>query len=86
MSLRGPKRQHYIPRMLLKNFLDDEERLWVGDRKRQSARRTTINSDFVKKHLYTKRSFDYQLGFLEADSYEYEENSWSVGKQCCTSN
>lgn len=73
MSSTGPKRQHYIPRMLLKHFLDDEGRLCVGDRKRKNIRKTTIHSDFVKKHLYTKRSVDYQLGFLEPDSYEYEE-------------
>ena len=59
--------------MLLKHFLNIEGRLWVGDRKSKSVRKTTINSDFVKKHLYTKRSVDCQLGFLEPDSYEYEE-------------
>ena len=72
-----PRRQHYIPEMLLKNFCDD--RLWVGyDGK---VFKTTIGNAFVENNLYTKADYRHAPkgvgyeGFLRSitKSYEYEE-------------
>ena len=58
--------------MLLKHFCDDEGHIWVGDTRREKVRRTTINSEFVIKHLYTKQSVESKIGVSTSKSYEYE--------------
>ena len=54
--------------MLLRNFCDDDEGLWVGDKKRGKCYRTKPKKVFVKRNLYWNH--DYNRG---TDSYEYEQ-------------
>ena len=79
MGRNPPKRDHYIPQMLLKNFCDGSGRVWVGDGKKiYSANPKNV---FVQGHLYTRSIFgnsprdtDHEdfLNSIEK-SYEYEE-------------
>ena len=68
MGANRPRRHHYIPEMLLRNFCDDEETLWVGDKKRGNCYKTGPKNVFVKRNLYSHH--DYNRG---TDSYEYEQ-------------
>ena len=53
-----PKRQHYIPQMLLRNFTDESGYLWAykkSDRARKPYK-ARPKSLFTKQHLYTQYS------------------------------
>ena len=52
------RRHHYIPQMLLRNFCDDDDRLWVGDRTRGRVFQCRPEGVFVKRDLNMKYSFD----------------------------
>ena len=79
MGRNTPKRDHYIPEMLIKSFSDESGRVWVADEKKIFS--TTPKNVFVKGHLYTRSIFgnsprDADLeDFLNSieKSYEYEE-------------
>ena len=58
MSSNNPKRHHYIPQMLLKNFVDDNGHLHVFDKKRKKPYSTKPENLFVRKHLYSEWSFE----------------------------
>lgn len=51
----NPIRQHFIPVLLLKNFVDADGFLWHGDVDNTIC--TQPKNVFVKKHLYTKHDF-----------------------------
>ena len=67
MGENRPRRHHFIPEMLLRNFRNDEGLLWVGDQRRESCYKASSKNVFVKSNLYS--SHDYIQGI---DSYEYE--------------
>ena len=67
MGANRPRRHHFVPEMLLRNFGDDEGFLWVGDRKRRNCYRTKPKNVFVEGNLYS--NYDYIHG---TNSYEYE--------------
>lgn len=80
MGSNDPKRQHYIPKMLLNNFLDDSDRIYVYDRERDRIYRTTPGNVFVETNLYTTYPLDHvqkslkhegNLNSLSKD-YKYE--------------
>lgn len=52
------RRHHYIPQMLLRNFCDDDDLLWVGDRTRGRLFQCGPEGVFVKRNLNMKYSFD----------------------------
>ena len=52
MTRNAPRRQHFIPRMLLKNFCDASGLLWVSHESR--AYRSKPRKVFVQRDLYTK--------------------------------
>ncbi len=58
MSSNDPKRHHYIPQFLLKNFLDDSGRFWVFDKKKGKLHQGTPRNTFVEKNLYRTLNFD----------------------------
>lgn len=68
MGANRPRRHHYIPEMLLRNFCDGEGVLWVGDKKRGKCYSATPKNIFVESNLYS--NYDYSRG---TDSYEYEQ-------------
>ena len=68
MISNHPKRHHYIPQMLLKNFLDDRGRFWVFDKIEGKLHQCTPRNTFVQKNLYRTLNFDH-----ENYSYEAEE-------------
>ena len=55
MGSSVPKRHHYIPRMLLKRFLNDDGFLWVHDGEKMY--KTNLGNVFSIGHLYTKSEF-----------------------------
>ena len=79
MGRNTPKRNHYIPQMLLRNFCDESDRVWVDDGKKMYS--TNPRNVFVQGHLYTRSIFENSpkdtdhedfLASIEK-SYEYEE-------------
>ena len=58
MTVEFPKRQHYIPKMLLVRFCDDRGRLWVGDKRRDKVYPQNPAKALAQTHLYTRRSYD----------------------------
>ena len=52
MISNSPKRHHYIPQFLLKNFLDDSGRFWVFDREEGKPHQGTPTNTFVRRNLY----------------------------------
>ena len=67
MGANRPKRNHFVPEMLLKNFCDDRGFLWVGDQERGKCYSTKPTNVFVKGKLYVKQDYSQAT-----DSYEYE--------------
>ncbi|MDE0209494.1 MAG: DUF4238 domain-containing protein [Boseongicola sp.] len=57
MGANRSRRHHYVPQMLLGNFLDDEGALWVGDQKRGKCYRSNPGNVFVEKNLYTRHDW-----------------------------
>ena len=68
MSNSETKRQHYIPRMLLKRFCDAEGFIYVGDRTTGAVVRQNLDNAFVKKHQYTRYSYEDESRSLEYES------------------
>ena len=68
MGANRPRRNHYIPKMLLKNFCDDGGLLWIADQERGKCYQTNPTNAFVKNNLYTKRDYSQAT-----ESYEYED-------------
>lgn len=72
--LKGPKRHHFLPRMYLKGFCQDEL-LAVFDRETGLIKRQTIENTGLQGHLYTyedesgRRRFDIEalLSKIESD-------------------
>ena len=67
MGSNIPRRHHYIPRMLLNNFCDDDGQLWVGDNFRKKIYKSHVNKVFVERNFYA--TFDF---VNKQYSYEYE--------------
>ena len=67
MSSNDPKRHHYIPQFLLKNFLDDSDRFWVFDKKKGKLHQGTPRNTFVEKNLYRTLIFDHGNYSYEAE-------------------
>ena len=63
-----PKRQHYVPIMLLKHFIDENGWLYVFDRRvpEIGARRSRPEQAFLERHFYTRYT------------YEHAEKSYSI--------
>ena len=72
MSSTGPKRHHYIPEMLLRNFCDHDGFLWVGNVPTGEVRKSKPHNEFVKNRLYAERSVGSRLGFLKPKDNKYE--------------
>ncbi len=67
MGSNFPRRQHYIPQMLLKNFCDDFGRIWVCDQNTGEIFSGKPKNVFVKKDLYT----NYEVKpVLKSEKYE----------------
>ena len=79
MGHSEPKRQHYIPEMLLRKFCNPDGRVWVADR--GNVYETHPRNVFVESHLYTRSDFSKvprgasHKAFLNSvgRGYEYEE-------------
>ena len=52
------RRHHYIPKMLLTNFCDDDDLLWVGDKGQGRIYQCGPERVFVKRDLNMKYSLD----------------------------
>ena len=67
MGANRPKRNHFVPEMLIKNFCDNRGFLWVGDKKRGKCYATKPTNVFVRGKLYAKHGYSQAT-----ESYEYE--------------
>ena len=52
MASSKPKNHHYIPRCLLKHFVDKDGRLWLHEWGKQEIHRPRPKQAFKQKHLY----------------------------------
>ena len=68
MSNNEPKSQHYIPKMLLKRFCDAEGFIYVGDRATRTVFRQNLDKAFVRKHQYTRYSYEDKSRNLDYES------------------
>ena len=68
MGSNIPRRHHYIPRMLLNNFCDDDCQLWVGDKFRSKIYKSHVSNVFVQRNLYA--TFDFAS---KQYSHEYDQ-------------
>ena len=59
MSTKNPVRQHYIPKFLLRNFLDDKGHLWAYDKDQEKIYQTTEKNAFVINDMYTTFRFEH---------------------------
>ena len=57
MDAKHPVRQHYIPKFLMRNFVDSCGHLWVYDKKRGKLYSTNAKNVFVKNNIYTRYEF-----------------------------
>ena len=57
MTSNKPRRSHYIPKMLLRNFCDHNGSLWIGDKCQRKLYQTSPEKAFVEKNLTMMRSF-----------------------------
>ena len=81
MTPDKPRRHHYVPEMLLRNFTNRKGRLWAYDKTRARLFSTIPKNVFVVRDLYAKSEFDSAQGsenYLEfrrriTKSYEYED-------------
>ena len=80
MGKNFPKGQHYIPKMLLKNFCNPEGRLWVGDKKTGKIYCSSPQSVFINNHFYTKFQISETSGEFKP-SPEYEEALGEIEKK-----
>ena len=67
MGANRPKRNHYVPQMLLKNFCQDNGLLWIGDKIRGGVYQANPTKVFVRRKLYVKQDYSG-----ENESFEYE--------------
>ena len=53
--MSNPKRQHYLPQMLLKHFVDDKDQLWFFEQgaPKKRVEKRDIKSTFRKTNVYT---------------------------------
>ncbi len=73
MGTDNPKRQHYVPQLLLNNFCDCEGYLWVGDREKGKTWKTRPRNVFVGTELYTERVRDPNTGDLPGKNYKFDK-------------
>ena len=67
MNSNNPKRHHYIPKMLLNNFLDDKDRIWIYDKNGGKLYQGTPTNTFVQRNLYRTLNFDHENYSCEAE-------------------
>ena len=87
MGKNNPKRQHYIPRFLLRHFLDKDGQLWIYDKGQEKIYRTTPENVFAINDLYTTYGFDHirknteYAEFIDSvkKGYKYEVNYFAGG-------
>ncbi|MCQ3809619.1 MAG: DUF4238 domain-containing protein [Acidimicrobiia bacterium] len=53
-----PVRQHFVPKLLLKGFCDDEGRLWMGRKKPEAVFWQRPGKAFVQNHIYTRHGYE----------------------------
>ena len=66
-TAQNPKRQHVVPRMLLRNFQGKDEKIHAYVKNKPKNIYTSPENLFIKKHRYTLRGDEYS-----GDRYEIE--------------
>ena len=69
MGSQLSRRHHYNPKMLLKNFCDDDGRLWMGERTGGRIFSSTPQDAFVKRDL--NRSYDFPPAPISGKEEEF---------------
>ena len=59
MGANNPVRQHYIPEVLLREFLDDRGHLWIYDKGQGKIYDTNAKNAFVQNNAYTTFRFEH---------------------------
>ncbi len=72
--MSNPTRQHYIPRVYLKNFTNENDKVWVYDKHEQSLKELSTKDTTLEKNLYTitdtegNKDFSIEKSFSEVES------------------
>ena len=53
MKFNNPIRQHYVPKFILKNFVNINNTVFVFDKENSKNFQSSINNIFVSKNFYT---------------------------------
>ena len=84
-----PKRQHYVPIMLLQHFIDENGWLYVFDRRvpEIGARRSRPEQAFLERHFYTRYTYEHaEKGFsIENELNRMEGAAAPVVRKIATS-
>lgn len=76
---QNSRRNHYIPKFLLKNFVDKDGKLWMCNRNDRKILQLNPINAFVEKDLYTLHDFVQSI-----TTFEYEESfSKTEDKSAC---
>ena len=77
MGNNRPQRQHYISKMLLKNFCNDDGKIWVFDKTNCKFYLNTPGNLFIKNNFYTYHRLNaptYEEPYISiTDEYKFEE-------------
>lgn len=77
MGDNKPKRQHHVPEVIIKNFVNQDRRVWVGDRESGRVFCTGLDNVFVESDQYTRygfgsdadrRDYGYEMAFSDLES------------------
>ena len=68
MGSNKPKRNHYIPELLLHNFCADDGFLWAGDKSGRQAFHPPPSKLFVETHLYATIGYDKSVKTFENEN------------------
>lgn len=69
------KRQHHIPQMLLKNFVDESAKLYMRDIEKSTTKYQTVETVAFQKHLYTVHYEKGKDDQLEKDFSAFESEA-----------
>ena len=68
MNSNCPKKPHYVPKLLLKNFVDSKGFLCVFDKKEGKFHQKTPKNTFVEKYLTRSYDFNNENYSFEAEN------------------
>ena len=70
---QNPIRQHYIPRVYLKNFTNENNQIWIYDKLERTVKPSSPRNTTVIKHFYTIIDTEGKKDYSIEKFFEYIE-------------